>query len=163
MVTWQSQPVRVVSSMGQCIYALSLTLLTGVCPGEQSVGKSYSLNHFVDTSFAGSAMRTVSLQPTASLRAGHIHRLLIKTEGVWMSVTPTHNALVVALDFEGEPYLSPICLGQFRNHGFCRCTFHRKEPSGRCITCAYDLIHSRVLLKHMKHHRFYSTLQSRIW
>ncbi|ETW76254.1 hypothetical protein HETIRDRAFT_53756 [Heterobasidion irregulare TC 32-1] len=59
-----SKPVRVVSSMG-----------------EQSVGKSYSLNHFVDTSFAGSAMRT--------------------TEGVWMSVTPTHDALVVALDFEG--------------------------------------------------------------
>ncbi|ETW76226.1 hypothetical protein HETIRDRAFT_162985 [Heterobasidion irregulare TC 32-1] len=49
--------------------------------GEQSVGKSYALNHFVDTSFAGSAMRT--------------------TEGVWMSVTPTHSALVVALDFKG--------------------------------------------------------------
>jgi len=28
------------------------------CTGEQSVGKSYSLNHLVDTSFAGSAMRT---------------------------------------------------------------------------------------------------------
>jgi hypothetical protein len=26
--------------------------------GEQSVGKSFTLNHFVDTSFAGSAMRT---------------------------------------------------------------------------------------------------------
>jgi hypothetical protein len=49
--------------------------------GEQSVGKSFSLNHLVDTSFAGSAMRT--------------------TEGVWMSVTPTKDALVVALDFEG--------------------------------------------------------------
>ena len=35
------QPVKVVSSMGQ-----------------QSVGKSFSLNHLVDTSFAGSAMRT---------------------------------------------------------------------------------------------------------
>jgi hypothetical protein len=35
------QPVKVVSSMG-----------------EQSVGKSFTLNHFVDTSFAGSAMRT---------------------------------------------------------------------------------------------------------
>jgi hypothetical protein len=58
------QPVKVVSSMG-----------------EQSVGKSFSLNHLVDTSFAGSAMRT--------------------TEGVWMSVTPTKDALVVALDFEG--------------------------------------------------------------
>jgi Root hair defective 3 GTP-binding protein (RHD3) len=50
--------------------------------GEQSVGKSFALNHLVDTSFAGSAMRT--------------------TEGVWMSVTPTDTALVVALDFEGS-------------------------------------------------------------
>ncbi|EJF62764.1 hypothetical protein DICSQDRAFT_57253 [Dichomitus squalens LYAD-421 SS1] len=58
------KPVKVVSSMG-----------------EQSVGKSFALNHLVDTSFAGSAMRT--------------------TEGVWMSVTPTDEALIVALDFEG--------------------------------------------------------------
>ena len=36
-----TQPVKVVSSMGQ-----------------QSVGKSFALNHLVDTSFAGSAMRT---------------------------------------------------------------------------------------------------------
>ena len=50
--------------------------------GEQSVGKSFALNHLVDTSFAGSAMRT--------------------TEGVWMSVTPTDTCLIVALDFEGE-------------------------------------------------------------
>jgi hypothetical protein len=49
--------------------------------GQQSVGKSFALNHLVDTSFAGSAMRT--------------------TEGVWMSVTPTDSALIVALDFEG--------------------------------------------------------------
>lgn len=44
------QPVKVVSSMGQ-----------------QSVGKSFSLNHLLDTSFAGSAMRTtgmVSALPT---------------------------------------------------------------------------------------------------
>ncbi|KAJ7180889.1 hypothetical protein C8R46DRAFT_1070879 [Mycena filopes] len=59
-----SKPIKVVSSMG-----------------EQSVGKSFSLNHLVDTSFAGSAMRT--------------------TEGVWMSVTPTAETLIVALDFEG--------------------------------------------------------------
>ncbi|KAI0250860.1 hypothetical protein BJV78DRAFT_1282923 [Lactifluus subvellereus] len=59
-----TKPVKVVSSMGQ-----------------QSVGKSFSLNHLLDTSFAGSAMRT--------------------TEGVWMSVTPTDEALIVALDFEG--------------------------------------------------------------
>jgi hypothetical protein len=51
--------------------------------GEQSVGKSFALNHLVDTSFAGSAMRT--------------------TEGVWMSVNPTNDMLVVALDFEGPP------------------------------------------------------------
>ncbi|KAF8607194.1 hypothetical protein BDV93DRAFT_552935 [Ceratobasidium sp. AG-I] len=59
-----TKPVRVVSSMG-----------------EQSVGKSYCLNHFADTSFAGSAMRT--------------------TEGVWLSCTPTDNYLLVSLDFEG--------------------------------------------------------------
>ena len=57
--------------------------------GEQSVGKSFTLNHLVDTSFAGSAMRT--------------------TEGVWMSVTPTKEALIVALDFEGMP-LNPLNL-----------------------------------------------------
>ena len=50
--------------------------------GEQSVGKSYALNHFVDTSFAGSAMRC--------------------TEGVWLSVTPTQDALIVSMDFEGN-------------------------------------------------------------
>ena len=49
--------------------------------GEQSVGKSYALNHFVDTSFAGSAMRC--------------------TEGVWLSMTPTHDTLIVSMDFEG--------------------------------------------------------------
>ncbi|KAF8306096.1 hypothetical protein DL93DRAFT_250101 [Clavulina sp. PMI_390] len=59
-----TKPVKVISSMG-----------------EQSVGKSYALNHFVDTSFAGSAMRC--------------------TEGAWLSVTPTDDELIVALDFEG--------------------------------------------------------------
>ncbi|KAF8428955.1 hypothetical protein L210DRAFT_3508644 [Boletus edulis BED1] len=59
-----SKAVKVVSSMG-----------------EQSVGKSFALNHLVDTSFVGSAMRT--------------------TDGVWMSATPTKDALIVALDFEG--------------------------------------------------------------
>jgi hypothetical protein len=39
------------------------------------------LNHLVDTSFAGSAMRT--------------------TEGCWMSLTPTPDTLIVSLDFEG--------------------------------------------------------------
>ncbi|KAG8713472.1 hypothetical protein FRC09_018672 [Ceratobasidium sp. 395] len=64
MATKASIPVRVVSSMG-----------------EQSVGKSYCLNHFADTTFAGSAMRT--------------------TEGVWLSCTPTESYLLVSLDFEG--------------------------------------------------------------
>ncbi|KAG8926962.1 hypothetical protein FRC01_008173 [Tulasnella sp. 417] len=59
-----AKPVRVVSSMG-----------------EQSVGKSFSLNHLIDTSFAGSAMRT--------------------TEGVWLSLCPTKDQVVIALDFEG--------------------------------------------------------------
>ncbi|CAE6459507.1 unnamed protein product [Rhizoctonia solani] len=59
-----TKPVRVVSSMG-----------------EQSVGKSYCLNHFADTSFAGSAMRT--------------------TEGIWLSCTPTREYLLISLDFEG--------------------------------------------------------------
>lgn len=58
------KPVRVISSMG-----------------EQSVGKSYALNHLADTSFAGSAMRC--------------------TEGVWLSVTPCTDELLVTLDFEG--------------------------------------------------------------
>ncbi|KAF8305258.1 hypothetical protein DL93DRAFT_2160360 [Clavulina sp. PMI_390] len=48
--------------------------------GEQSTGKSYTLNHFCNTSFTSSAMRC--------------------TEGVWLSLTPTENALVVVLDFE---------------------------------------------------------------
>ncbi|KEP46676.1 putative cytochrome P450 family protein, partial [Rhizoctonia solani 123E] len=60
------KPVRVVSSMVTCL---------------SYVGKSYCLNHFADTSFAGSAMRT--------------------TEGVWLSCTPTEKYLLVSLDFEG--------------------------------------------------------------
>ncbi|KAF8317563.1 hypothetical protein DL93DRAFT_2095570 [Clavulina sp. PMI_390] len=61
-----TKPVKVVSS---------ITL------GEQSVDKSYALNHFVDTSFTGSAMRCA--------------------EGVWLSVTPTEEGLIVALNLEG--------------------------------------------------------------
>ena len=63
-----------------------LTLSTG----EQSVGKSYALNHFVDTSFAGSAMRC--------------------TEGVWLSVTPTRDALIVSMDFEGTEFYCAMSL-----------------------------------------------------
>jgi hypothetical protein len=31
------------------------------------------------------------------------------TEGVWMSVTPTEDALIVALDFEGIVSLGDLC------------------------------------------------------
>ncbi|KAI0296530.1 hypothetical protein B0F90DRAFT_1636313, partial [Multifurca ochricompacta] len=62
---WSSKPVKVISSMG-----------------EQSVGKSFALNHLVDSAFAGSAMRT--------------------TDGVWMSLSLTDDAVIVALDFQGE-------------------------------------------------------------
>lgn len=65
--------------------------------GEQSVGKSFALNHLVDTSFAGSAMRT--------------------TEGVWMSATPTEEALIVALDFEGVLAGLHSCLHQLMQLG----------------------------------------------
>lgn len=66
--------------MGTSISFPNIQLLT-IDTGEQSVGKSYALNHFVDTSFAGSAMRC--------------------TEGAWLSLTPTEDELIVALDFEG--------------------------------------------------------------
>ena len=63
------------------VFILRVTPIKQVVLGEQSVGKSYALNHFVDSSFAGSAMRC--------------------TEGVWLSITPTSDMLIVALDFEG--------------------------------------------------------------
>ncbi|OJA15113.1 hypothetical protein AZE42_09078 [Rhizopogon vesiculosus] len=76
------KPVKVVSSMG-----------------EQSVGKSFSLNHLVDTSFAGSAMRT--------------------TEGVWMSVTPTEDAqelyLILQVLFRNNFALSRDITGLFQS------------------------------------------------
>lgn len=50
------------------------------------------LNHLVDTSFAGSAMRT--------------------TEGVWMSLIPLDDVLIVALDFEGITI--PMIIRMFR-------------------------------------------------
>ena len=65
--------------------------------GPQAMGKSFSLNHLVDTSFAGSAMRTTG---TFVLQARDTI-LITCTEGVWMSVTPTDDELIVALDFEG--------------------------------------------------------------
>ena len=65
--------------------------------GEQSVGKSFALNHLVDTSFAGSAMRTTGEHPLYIWYTD----LTSTLEGVWLSVTPTKDYLVVALDFEG--------------------------------------------------------------
>ncbi|KAF8267054.1 hypothetical protein EI94DRAFT_1830340 [Lactarius quietus] len=49
--------------------------------GQRSVEESYLLNHLVDTSFSGTEVGI--------------------TEGVWMSVTPTDEVLVVSLEFEG--------------------------------------------------------------
>jgi hypothetical protein len=79
------------------------------CLGEQSVGKSFALNHFVDTSFAGSAMRT--------------------TEGVWMSVTPTDDALIVAMDFEGLPF--PLLLASRYSHNGSDTGVHSIERSAQ--------------------------------
>lgn len=57
-----------------------------------------------------------------------------QTEGVWMSVTPTHDCLVVALDFEGElHYVSSQRLNVL--YDCSRCTLHWKESSRRCIAC----------------------------
>ncbi|KAG8924162.1 hypothetical protein FRC02_010614 [Tulasnella sp. 418] len=80
-----AKPVKVISSMGEqsvgmyCVCFISIYNLQGLY-GERE-GKSFALNHVVDSSFAGSALRT--------------------TEGVWLSVCPTKETLVVALDFEG--------------------------------------------------------------
>lgn len=85
---WIYFEVTIAGSRGVIYGSVVLLAYTGlrkcliVYSGEQSVGKSFALNHLVDTSFAGSAMRT--------------------TEGVWMSVTPTDESLIVALDFEGS-------------------------------------------------------------
>ena len=75
--------------------------------GEQLVGKSFTLNHLVDTSFACSAMRTTGL--FSELPSPEIWELTAYLEGVWMSVSPTDDTLIVALDFEGE-YIEP-CRG----------------------------------------------------
>jgi hypothetical protein len=68
--------------------------------GEQLVGKSFMLNHLVDTSFARSAMPTTG--EFLKLQFFRTKRLTAYLEGVWMSVSPTDDALIVALEFEGE-------------------------------------------------------------
>jgi len=69
--------------------------------GQQSVGKSFALNHLLDTSFAGSAMRTTGMVLQSLPRFLHRTERSL-SEGVWMSVTPTDDTLIVALDFEGR-------------------------------------------------------------
>lgn len=66
-------------SVGQFLFCFCFAFLANCWT---FAGKSYCLNHFADTSFAGSAMRT--------------------TEGVWLSCTPTDDYLLVSLDFEGS-------------------------------------------------------------
>ena len=73
--------------------------------GEQSVGKSFTLNHLVDTSFP--SMRTTGL--FSEWPATEIRVLTTNLEGVWMSVSSTDDALIVALEFRGE-YSEP-CQG----------------------------------------------------
>ena len=57
------------------------------------------LNHLVDTSFSGSVTRTTGIVAPPNTRkfAGQT----CTAGGVWMSVTPTDEALIVALDIEG--------------------------------------------------------------
>lgn len=54
----------------------------------------------MDTSFAGSAMRTTGMCHCKIISRG-LSGLSVFPEGVWMSLTPTNDALIVALDFEG--------------------------------------------------------------
>ncbi|KAG9032050.1 hypothetical protein FS837_002824, partial [Tulasnella sp. UAMH 9824] len=78
-----ARPIKVVSAMG-----------------EQSVGKSYSLNHLLDTSFAGSCMRTTEV--LLSMLGCSIDYLPeAATKGVWLSLCPTEDQVIVALEFKG--------------------------------------------------------------
>ena len=68
--------------------------------GEQLVGKSFTLNHLVDTSFARSAMSTTGLFFKPQFFRTRL--LTAYLEGVWMSVSLTDDELIVALEFKGE-------------------------------------------------------------
>jgi hypothetical protein len=68
--------------------------------GEQSVRKSFTLNHFVDTSFAGSVMHTTGLFKLFTLQERTPDS--VNVEGVWMSISPTEEVLIAALYFKGE-------------------------------------------------------------
>lgn len=97
----------------------SRTMLIFLSVGEQSVGKSFALNHLADTSFAGSAMRT--------------------TEGVWMAVTPTETDLIVALDFEGLSETHRILQSMTENSAlYFRRAQHREISSGRHSPCPFQ-------------------------
>jgi hypothetical protein len=61
--------------------------------GEQSVGKSFTLNHLVDTSFAGSAMRTTGLFRV-------VHGLILTKLGV------LRGSLDLRFTYGGRPYSS---------------------------------------------------------
>jgi len=99
--------VKVVSSVRYHISQRLLLILEKM--GEQSVGKSFALNHLVETPFAGSAIRpTGKICPTSTQYIGLI--LTLNIEGVWLSVTPTKDYLLVALDFEGLSVTSYWCL-----------------------------------------------------
>ena len=139
------RPVKVVSSMG-----------------EQSVGKSYSvrllgrqssnshfvqINHLVDTSFAGSAMRC--------------------TEGVWMSCTPTSDALIVSLDFEGvqsiersaqEDTLLVLFNTAISNMILFRNNFALSRDIAGLFTVSYVLPCPRRLLTHSQSFQSASTI-----
>ena len=65
-----------------------------------ATGKSYALNHIVDSSFAGSAVRTTEASLTNHLAVPYLIDIF-GIQGVWLSICPTRRFLVVALDFEG--------------------------------------------------------------
>jgi hypothetical protein len=52
-------------------------------------------------------------------------------EGVWMSVTPTEDAIIVALDFEGEiTYVIPYGFNRILNSTRNRCPQSQAFRSG---------------------------------
>ena len=75
--------------------------------GEQSVGKSFTLNHLVDTSFAGSAMRTTGpffALPSFEIRKLNRHQrvygclfLLLTTRSSWPWISRVSPTLLIAV------------------------------------------------------------------
>ncbi|KAK7025067.1 VWFA domain-containing protein [Favolaschia claudopus] len=86
---------QIISSLSLGWYESVFSSLVGVIclilqAGEQSVGKSFSLNHLRYEDHR-CVLRLRRLGSSSHADA----------EGVWMSVTPTDDTLIVALDFEG--------------------------------------------------------------